>query len=84
MQLTDKNIIPLYRYEEENKSVTITPKQRNDTDPIYQYRLVADESCELYYNGENQHTSVLDVFDINAWTQEVIPEEPSEGESEGG
>ena len=51
MQIND--IRPLYRYENEDNSVTITPIPRNERDPIHSYRLVADEGCELYYNGEN-------------------------------
>ena len=82
MQIT--NIKPLYRYENEDGSVSITPIKRNEGDTIHQYRLIADEGYELYYNGENQHTSVLDVPDTSGWTQEVIPEEPSEAENKGG
>lgn len=81
MQLTDKNITPLYRYEEADGSVTITPNKRNEADEIHSYSLVADEGYELYYNGENQHTSALYVDDFSGWTQEEA-EEPSEGEME--
>lgn len=69
MQIND--IRPLYRYENENNSITITPIQRNEGDAIYSYRLVADEGCELYYKGENQHTTVIDVKDTEEWSQEV-------------
>lgn len=69
MQIND--IRPLYRYEEENNSITITPIQRNEGDAIYSYRLVADDGYELYYEGENQHTTVIDVKDTEKWSQEV-------------
>ena len=72
------NIRPLYRYENADNSITITPIPRNEEDTIYQYRLVADEGYELYYNEESQHVSVLDVYDTNNWTQELIPESESE------
>lgn len=74
MEIT--NIKPLYRYENADGSISITPNQRNEGDPIYKYRLIADEGYELYFEGENQQTSVLDVFSVEGWTQELIPEEP--------
>ena len=70
MQIND--IRPLYRYEEENNSITITPIQCNESDAIHSYRLVADDGYELYYEGENQHITVIDVKDIESWSQEVI------------
>ena len=79
MQIT--NIRPLYRYENEDKSVLITPNKRNEGDEIHSYSIVADEGYELYYNGVNQHTSALYVPSIEGWTQEPIPEEPSEAEA---
>ena len=66
------NIKPLYRYENADGSITITPVQKNEGDTVHAYRLIADEGHELYYNGENQHCSVLDKFDVSGWTQEVI------------
>ena len=78
MQIT--NITPLYRYVNDDGSVDITPNKRNDSDEIHSYSIVADEGYELYYNGENQHTSALYVEDLSGWTQEVAEEpiEPSE------
>lgn len=76
MEITD--IKPLYRYENTDGSVSITPIQRNEGDPIHAYRLIADEGYELYHNGENRHCSVLDVKDTSGWTQEPISEEPTE------
>ena len=83
MQLTDKNITPLYRYEEADGSVTITANKRNEGDEIHSYSLVADEGYELYCNGENQHTSALYVKNFDGWTQEVAeePVEPSDDEA---
>lgn len=79
MEIT--NIKPLYRYENADASISITPNKRNEGDEIHGYRLIADEGNELYYNGENQHTIVLDVKSVDGWTQEPIEIiEPSEGE----
>jgi hypothetical protein len=77
MEIT--NIKPLYRYENADGSISITPIKRNESDTIHAYRLIADEGNELYYNGENQHTTVIDVKVIDGWTQEPIEDiEPSE------
>lgn len=73
MEIT--NIKPLYRYENADSSISITPIQRNEGDTIYGYRLIADEGYELYYNGENQYTTVIDVKAVDGWTQELIPED---------
>lgn len=76
MEIT--NIKPLYRYENADGSISITPIKRNEGDEIHAYRLIANEGYELYYNGINQHTSVLDVKDTSGWSQEPI--EPIEDE----
>lgn len=77
MEIT--NIKPLYRYENADGSISITPIKRNEGDEIYSYRLIADEGYELYYNGENQHATVIDVKVIDGWTQKLIEDiEPSE------
>jgi hypothetical protein len=80
MEIT--NIKPLYRYENADGSISITPNKRNEGDEIHSYSIVADEGYELYYNGENQHTSALYVENTDGWTQEPIEIEPSEAESE--
>lgn len=80
MEIT--NIKPLYRYENADGSITITPNKRNEGDEIHSYSIVADEGYELYYNGENQRTSALYVENTDGWTQEPIEDEPSEAETE--
>jgi hypothetical protein len=70
MEIT--NIRLLYRYENADGSISITPIKRNEGDEIYSYRLIADEGYELYYNGENQHATVIDVEAVDGWTQEPI------------
>lgn len=79
MEIT--NIKPLYRYENADGSISITPIKRNEGDEIYSYRLIADEGYELYYNGENQHATVIDVKAVDGWTQKPIEDiEPIEEE----
>ena len=61
--------INLYRYEEEDGSVTITPKQREETDIPYKERLVADEGYILT-NGEIETVCVdIDFSDENNWEE---------------
>lgn len=72
------NIVEIYRYVNNDGSIEHTPNKRYENDTVYKYRLIADEGYELYYNGENQHCSVLDVFSTEGWTQEPISEEPTE------
>lgn len=73
MEIT--TIKPLYRYENADDSISITPIQRNEGDEIHGYRLIADEGYELYYNSENQHATVIDVKSVDGWTQELISED---------
>ena len=82
MEIT--NIKPLYRYENADGSISITPNKRNEGDEIHSYSIVADEEYELYHNGENQHITSLYVKDTSGWTQELMPEEPSDDEALNG
>lgn len=66
----------LYRYENEDGSISIGPTKRNEADEPYKIRLIADEGYELYFDGYNQHATVMDVFSMEGWTQyEIIEEE---------
>lgn len=59
-------IIDLYRYEN-NGTVIITPKKRNETDTPSRARLVADEGTILT-NGSTE-TEVVDVMldEVDLW-----------------
>ena len=73
--------VNLYRYEEQDGSVTITPTQRKKTDKPYKLRLVADEGMVLT-NGEVQ-TYVIDIdfSEEENWREETDnPIEPIEEE----
>ena len=70
MEIT--NIKPLYRYENTDGSISVTPNKRNEDDKIHAYRLIADDGYELYYNGENTHSTVIDVMSVEGWAQEAI------------
>lgn len=65
--------IELYRYVEDDGSITVTPNKRNDNDLIHKYRLIADEGKALT-DGENV-TSVVDVSidDVGKWSETDIP-----------
>ena len=43
--------IELYRYDNTDGSITVTPNKRNDTDTPHAYRLIADEGSSL--NGKS-------------------------------
>lgn len=60
-------IIDLYKYEESNGVVTITPNKRNETDTPSRARLVADEGAILV-NG-NTEAEVVDVMldEVDLW-----------------
>lgn len=62
--------IELYRYDNTDGSITVTPNKRNDTDTPHAYRLIADEGMELY-NGEIS-TLCIDIpldEDISKWIE---------------
>ena len=69
------NIKLLYRYENADNSITITPNQKNEGEPVYGYRIIADKDHELYFNGENKKIRVLDVLSTEGWTQELASKE---------
>ena len=52
--------VNLYRYEEENGVVTITPTPRTETDTPSRLRLVADEGMIL--TDDNTKTPVVDIL----------------------
>lgn len=66
------NIKLLYRYENADHSITITPDPKNINDLVYGYRIIADENCELYFKGKNKKIQILDVLSTEGWTQEKI------------
>ena len=73
-------IIDLYRYEESNGVVTITPNKRNETDTPSRARLVADENCTLT-NGTTE-TEVIDVMldEVEQWHEIGNADEATESD----
>ncbi len=67
--------INLYRYEEANGVVVITPEARAASDVAYKVRLVAEENCILI--KDDIETPVVDTefSDIENWREIVIEEE---------
>lgn len=65
--------IELYRYVEEDNSITVTPNKRNDNDLIHKYRLIADKNKTLF-DGEN-YAPVVDVVsdDVSNWIETDVP-----------
>lgn len=58
--------VNLYRYEDAD-SITITPEKRNPTDPIYCYRLIADDG-KILTDGEME-TPCIDTHDPWKWSE---------------
>ena len=65
--------IELYRYVEQDGSITVTPNKRYDNDLIHKYRLIAEEEKTLF-NGTD-YAPVVDVIksDVDKWTETDIP-----------
>lgn len=59
--------VNLYRYEEPNGMITITPNRRNETDIPGRMRLIADENCIL--TDGTTETPARDVMleDVDKW-----------------
>lgn len=72
------NYVYLYRYFNEDGSISVGPIKRNETDEPYKLRILADEGYELYFDGYNQHATVMDVFSLEGWTQFEIQEEEND------
>ena len=67
-------IVNLYRYEDENGVITITPNARTEADAPSRLRLVAEEGMILT-NGETE-TPVVDImFEEESNWYEIIDEE---------
>ena len=78
--------VNLYRYEDENGVVTITPTPRTETDTPSRLRLVADKGMLL--TDGNTETPVVDILPEEASNWHEIPDEQAEellkeGDSDG-
>lgn len=75
--------VNLYRYEEENGVVTITPTPRTETDVPSRLRLVADEGMIL--TDGNTKTPVVDILpeEESNW-HEITDEEAELLQEQGG
>jgi len=49
--------VNLYRYKNEDGSISITPNKISPLDPVYKYRLIADEG-EVLTDGDNEYYCV--------------------------
>ena len=70
------NKINLYRYTYADGSSTITTKQREETDEVYAYRLVADEGKAIT-NGDLV-TYCIDTHNPDDWTDCEAEDEKNE------
>ena len=77
--MTIKN---LYRYEEQDGSITVTPNKRDPADIPAFYRLIADEGYDLIH-GDDEDTRCycvdVNVGEESEWNEvEIIPDEYTE------
>lgn len=73
-------IVDLYRYEEKNRMVTVTPTLRAETDTPSMARLVADEKCTL--TDGTREVEVIDVMleDVDKWHEINTDNEATEAD----
>lgn len=72
--------VDLYRYEDDNGVVTITPTPRTETDTPSRLRLVADEGMIL--TDGNTKTPVVDILPDSAENWHEIPDEEAQARVE--
>lgn len=73
--------VNLYRYNNEDESVTVTPIQRDPADPIYKMRLIADEG-KVLTDGERTTPCTDCAFDeVDEWTEIDEPSPAPEEEA---
>jgi hypothetical protein len=67
--------INLYRYEDANGVVVVTPTPRVETDIVSRIRLIAEEGCVLT-NGETE-TAAIDIMldDVGSWSEKEFSED---------
>ena len=72
--------VNLYRYENADSSITVTPIQQKATDRVHAVRLIADEE-KILTNGEIE-TPCVDVMpsEIEGWWEIDNPNPPDETE----
>jgi hypothetical protein len=72
--------VDLYRYEENNGMVTITPNRRNETDTPRRMRLIADENCIL--TDGTTKTPAVDVMlgEVDKWQEIGSADEATEAD----
>lgn len=69
--------INLYRYEDANGVVVVTPTPRAEVDTPSRIRLIAEEGYVLT-NGETETVAIDIVFDeVNSWSEKEFSEDQS-------
>ena len=70
--------INLYRYEDANGVVVVTPTPRAETDTPSRIRLISDEGYILT-NGEMEAAAIDIMFDeVNSWSEKEFSEDQSD------
>ena len=66
-------IVELYRYENDDGSISISPEKRNEVNIEYKYRLIANEG-QVITDGENIFYCI-DTDDIDQYFEIDAPED---------
>ena len=59
--------VNLYRHENEDGSISITPNKISPLDPVYKYRLIADEG-KVLTDGDNEYYCI-DTDDVKKYSE---------------
>ena len=70
--------INLYRYEDANGVVVVTPTPRAETDIVSRIRLIAEEGCIL--TNDEMETVAIDVMlnEVDSWSEKEFSEDQSD------
>lgn len=73
-------IVNLYRYENKDGSVVITPVKRDEKDQPSNYRLIADEGKILVKDDIETECVDIEINDLGNWSEIDKPEPPEQAE----
>lgn len=69
--------VNLYRYENEDGSITVTPVQREASDPVYKMRLIAEDGKILTDGASETPCTDCTLDEVDRWTEIAEPPAPT-------
>lgn len=73
--------VNLYRYENEDGSITVTPVQREASDPVYKMRLIAEDGKILTDGASETPCTDCTLEDVDKWYEKDEPSPAPEEEA---